>query len=122
MIIGAHTVVFSKNPDADRDFFRNVLKMPNVDAGGGWLIFSLPPAEMAVHPAKRNNVSEFYLMCDDVGLLMARMKNRGILCSPIQNRSWGLLTEVTLPGGGKLGIYQPLHVRPKAVNSEQHRV
>jgi hypothetical protein len=113
MIIGAHSIIYSQRPEADRAFLRGVLKLPNVDAGGGWLIFGLPPAELAVHPSDENDVHELYLMCDDVESLVAAMNKRGITCGPVQNQGWGLLTQVTLPGGGKLGIYQPRHARPK---------
>ena len=113
MIIGAHSIIFSKAPDADRDFLRDVLKLPNVDVGDGWLIFGLPPAEGAVHPSAHNDVHEFYLMCDDVAVLVAEMNRRHVACSPVQNEGWGLLTHLTLPGGGKLGIYQPQHARPE---------
>jgi hypothetical protein len=116
MIIGAHSIVYSKNPDADRAFLRDVLELPNVDVGDGWLIFGLPPAEVAVHPSSKNDVHEFYLMCDDVEALVAEMKKRKIACGPVQNQGWGLLTQVTLPGGGKLGVYQPRHARPKPMS------
>jgi hypothetical protein len=112
MIIGAHSIVYSTNPEADRAFLRDVLQMPHVDVGQGWLIFGLPPAEVAVHPADENDVHEFYLMCDDVEAFIARMKQSGIPCGAVQNQGWGLLTHVTLPGGGKLGVYQPRHGRP----------
>jgi len=113
MIIGAHSIIYSKNPDADRAFLRDVLRLSNVDVGGGWLIFGLPPAEVAVHPSEKNNVHEFYLMTDDVAAFIADMKENGTACSPARNLGWGVLTEVTLPGGGKLGVYQPRHARPK---------
>ena len=116
MIIGAHSIIYSKNPDADREFLRDVLKLPNVDVGGGWLIFGLPPAEVAVHPGEKNNVHEFYLMVDDVEALIGEMKKRNIACGPVHNQGWGLLTQITLPGGGKLGVYQPRHARPKAMS------
>jgi len=117
MIIGGHSIIYSTRPDADRAFLRDVLELPHVDVGGGWLIFGLPPAEVAVHPSSKNDVHEFYLMCDDVDALTAEMKKRNIACSPVQNQGWGLLTQVTLPGGGKLGIYQPRHARPKAIDT-----
>jgi hypothetical protein len=113
MIIGAHSVIYSTHPEEDRAFFRDVLQLPNVDVGGGWLIFGLPPAEVAVHPSDKNGVHEFYLMCDDVEAFVTAMKERGIACEPVQNQGWGLLTQVKLPGGGKLGVYQPRHGRPK---------
>ena len=116
MIIGAHSIIYSKNPDADRAFLRDVLKLPNVDVGGGWLIFGLPPAEVAVHPGDKNNIHEFYLMVDDVEALIGEMKKRNIACGPVHNQGWGLLTQITLPGGGKLGVYQPRHARPKAMS------
>jgi hypothetical protein len=116
MIIGAHSIIYSTDPDADRAFFRDVLKLTNVDVGGGWLIFGLPPAEVAVHPSDKNDIHEFYLMCDDIEVLMTEMKRRGIASSPLQDESWGRITRLTLPGGGKLGIYQPRHARPKTMS------
>jgi hypothetical protein len=113
MISGAHSILYSTDADADRAFLRDVLKLPSVDAGGGWLIFGLPPAEVAVHPGGTNDVHELYLMCDDVRELVAEMKQRKVACTAIKDEGWGLLTHVTLPGGGKLGIYQPRHPRPK---------
>ena len=113
MITGAHAIIYSKNPDADRAFLRDVLELTNVDVGDGWLIFGLPPAEVAVHPAEENDVHELYLMCDDVALLIAEMEKRDVPCGPVQDRGWGLLTELTLPGGGRLGVYQPRHARPE---------
>jgi hypothetical protein len=115
MIIGAHSIVYSKKAEADRAFLRDVLELPNVDVGGGWLIFGLPPAEIAVHPSGKNDVHEFYLMCDDVEAFIARMRTRRVSCTPVQNLGWGQLTHVKLPGGGKLGVYQPRHARPKAM-------
>jgi len=117
MLIGAHTVIYSKNADADRAFFRDVLDLPNVDVGEGWLIFGVPPAELAVHPGDENDVHEFYLMCDDVEGLITELRRRGVVCSPAQNQGWGLLTRITLPGGGKVGVYQPRHARPQPVRA-----
>jgi hypothetical protein len=117
MIIGAHTVLYSRNPDADRRFLRNVLKLPCVDAGGGWLIFGLPPSEVAVHPSERNDRHELYLMCDDVADFVAKMRKRKVACSPVEKTGWGLLVRVILPGGGRLGIYQPRHARPRPLPS-----
>jgi hypothetical protein len=114
MINGAHAIIYSKKPEADRTFFRDVLKLPNVEVGDGWLIFGLPPAEIAVHPSDRNNVHELYLMCEDVKSLAAALRKRGIKCGALRDQGWGVLTMVTLPGGGKLGVYQPRHARPKA--------
>jgi hypothetical protein len=116
MITGSHSIVYSKNPVADRAFLRDVLKFPSVDVGEGWLIFGLPPSEVAVHPSEENDVHEFYLMCDDVERFVAEMKTHGIACTPVANRGWGMLTEVKLPGGGKLGVYQPRHERPPTDN------
>jgi hypothetical protein len=113
MIIGAHSILYSRNPDADRAFLRDVLAMPSVDVGGGWLIFGLPPAEVAIHPGDENDVHELFLMCDDVRAFIADMKERGIACGPVHSPGWGVLTHVMLPGGGKLGVYQPRHARPK---------
>ena len=118
MIIGAHSIIYSAAPDADRAFFRDVLKLTTVDVGGGWLIFGLPPSEVAVHPADTNGVHEFYLMCDDVEAFVAEMLKHNIACGPVQNQGWGLLTQLTLPGGGKLGVYQPRHARPKPMDAE----
>jgi len=112
MIVGAHSIIYSTDPEVDRAFLRDVLNLPNIDAGEGWLIFGLPPAEIAVHPSDSNDVHEFYFMCDDIHELMAHLAENEIACSPIQKLGWGLLTDVKLPGGGKLGIYQPLHKRP----------
>jgi hypothetical protein len=119
MIIGAHSIIFSKSPDADRAFLRDVLKLTNVDVGDGWLIFGLPPAEVAVHPSSKNDLHEFYLMCDDVEALVAQMKKEHIACGPVRNLGWGLLFHLTLPGGGKLGVYQPRHARPKAMSGKK---
>ena len=116
MITGAHSIIYSTDPDADRAFLRDVLQFPNVDVGGGWLIFGLPPAEVAVHPSDKNDVHEFYLMCDDVEALVAEMKTRGVACGAVEDQGWGLLTQLTLPGGGKLGVYQSRHARPDAMS------
>lgn len=92
-----------------------MLNLPHVDVGGGWLIFGLPPAEVAVHPSEKNDIHEFYLMCDDVAALIAEMADRGIDTSAVQDEGWGLLTSLTLPGGGTLKVYQPRHARPEAM-------
>lgn len=114
MITGAHSILYSKDAEADRAFLRDVLKFPHVDVGHGWLIFGLPPAEVAVHPGEQNDVHELYLMCDDINAFVADMKSRGIACSELHTQPWGVLTQITLPGGGKLGVYQPRHARPPA--------
>jgi hypothetical protein len=114
MIIGAHSVISSTNPEADCAFLREALRLTSVD-DGGYLIFGLPPAEVSVHPSDRNDVHQFYLMCDDVKTFVVDMEKRGVVCGPVQDQGWGLLTQLTLPGGGRLGVYQPRHARPKAM-------
>ena len=112
MIIGAHSIIYSTKSDEDRAFLRDVLGLSNVDVGGGWLIFGLPPAEVAVHPSDGSVEHEFYLMCDDVQSFIAEMASRSVECTPVQDQDWGLLTQITLPGGAKVGVYQPRHPRP----------
>jgi len=111
-IIGAHTIIFSTKPEVDRAFLRDVLHLPFVDSGDDWLIFALPPTELAVHPYKRNNLHRIYLMCDDMSQFIAEMKQHGITCEDVSTAEWGYLTTISLPGGGKLSVYQPLHARP----------
>ena len=113
MLTGAHSIIYSTNADADRDFLKDVLQLTHVDVGDGWLIFGLPPAEIAVHPAEHNDVHEFYFMCEDIEAFIAAMAQHNVSCSPVEDAGWGLLTELTLPGGGKLGVYQPRHGRPE---------
>jgi len=115
MIIGGHSIIYSTHPEADRAFLRDVLKLTHVDEGHGWLIFGLPPAELAVHPSKQNNLHEFYLLCDNVHAFISEMKKHNIAFDPVQDQGYGLITYVTLPGGGRLGVYQPRHARPKAM-------
>jgi catechol 2,3-dioxygenase-like lactoylglutathione lyase family enzyme len=117
MINGAHSIIYSTDPEADRAFLRDVLRFPNVDVGDGWLIFGLPPAEVAVHPGEKNDVHGFYLMCDDVEAFVAVMRERGVETSPVQDQGWGLIIQLRLPGGGQLGIYQPRHARPEAMTA-----
>jgi hypothetical protein len=122
MINGAHAIVFSTDADADRAFLRDVLALPHVDVGEGWLIFGLPPAEVAVHPADEGDgnggsTQELYLMCEDVEQLRERLIESNIESSDVSDQGWGLVTQVTLPGGSKLGIYQPRHARPEQVTS-----
>ena len=93
-------------------FLRDVLGLSHVDVGGGWLIFGLPPAEVAVHPAEVSGRHELYLLCDDVAAFVAEMAARNVACGPVSDQRWGLLTEVVLPGGGTLGVYEPRHARP----------
>ena len=113
MITGAHSIIYSTDAEADRAFLRDVLGLSGIDVGGGWLIFALPPSEVAVHPAERLDGHELYLLCDDVAAFVDDMQKRGVECTPVVDRRWGLLTEVTLPGGGKLGVYEPRHARPE---------
>ena len=110
MMRGAHVVLYSRDAEADRAFFRDVLDYPFVDAGHDWLNFALPPAELAIHPGDANDVHELFLMCDDVGAFITKMSARGVLCSDVQRQRWGLITHLTLPGGGALGVYEPTHL------------
>ena len=114
MIIGAHTVITSRDADADRAFLRDVLKLTSVD-DGGYVILGVPPAEISVHPAEANDVHQFHLMCADVKAFVAEMAKRGAVCSAVDDQGWGLITQLSLPGGGKLPVYQPRHKRPKAM-------
>jgi catechol 2,3-dioxygenase-like lactoylglutathione lyase family enzyme len=113
VINGAHVIVYSRDAEADRQFLRDVLGFGHVDAGGGWLIFELPPAEVAVHPADTGPSHELYLMCDDVAATVAELTAKGVTCGPVSDEGWGLLTAIELPGGGKLGLYEPRHPRPQ---------
>lgn len=113
MIIGAHTVITSKNPEADYAFLRDVLKLPYVD-DGGYLIFAAPAAELSVHQADPGGMPQLHLQCKDVQAFVADMKKHGVACAPVQDQGWGLLTALTLPGGAKLSVYEPRHARPGA--------
>lgn len=117
MIVGGHSIIYSANAEADRAFLRDVLKLTNVDVGGGWLIFGLPPAELAVHPGK-NGEAEFFFMCADVNAFVAEMKKHKIVCDKVADRGYGLVTQIKLPGGGKLGVYEARHARPKAMSAK----
>lgn len=110
MITGAHVIVYSKDAEADRAFFRDVLKFPSVDAGHGWLIFRLPPAEAAFHPSDENDRHELYFICDDLKATMESLKEKEVTCGAVKEERWGSLTTISLPGGGKIGLYQPKHV------------
>jgi catechol 2,3-dioxygenase-like lactoylglutathione lyase family enzyme len=103
--------VYTDDAEADCAFFRDVLDFPHVDAGGGWLIFRLPPSEVTVHPADGAPSQELYLMCDDIEATVDDLAGRGVACGPVSDRGWGLLTHIRLPGGGELGLYQPRHPR-----------
>ena len=109
MITGMHAVIYTRNAEADRAFFRDVLGFSCVDAGGGWLIFAAPPSEVACHPADHNGKHELYLMCDDVQAEIARLGKKGVTCGAVKDERWGLLSTVRLPGGGELGLYEPRH-------------
>ena len=108
MIYGSHLVVFSSDADADRAFLADVLGFEHVDAGGGWLIFGLPPAEAAIHPAEAPG-AELYFMCDDLAAEMRTLAEKGVQCSEVEEARWGSVTKITLPGGTEIGLYQPKH-------------
>lgn len=112
MIIGSHIIIQSKNANADRAFL-NSLTLPSVPMADGFTIYGLPPSEVAIHPSEKNDVHEFYLMCDDIEASVREIERAGIAASKIMDHGWGLLSTLTLPGGGKLGIYEPKHPRPK---------
>ena len=111
MITGAHAIVFSEQAEAARVFIRDVLGLDSVDAGGGWRIFALPPAEVAIHPGPPRH--ELYLMCDDLETTVAELESRGAeIVGPVNEQPWGRLTAIALPGGGEIGLYEPNHPRP----------
>jgi catechol 2,3-dioxygenase-like lactoylglutathione lyase family enzyme len=110
MVAGVHAILFSQKADELRAFLRDVLELEGVDAGHGWLIFGLPPAELAVHPDEGLTRCELYLMCDDVQATVERLQAKGVeIAQPISDQGWGLLTAIRLPDGSELGIYQPRH-------------
>jgi catechol 2,3-dioxygenase-like lactoylglutathione lyase family enzyme len=110
MINGAHIILYSTNAEADRAFIHDVLGFKGVDVGGGWLIFKLPPAEVAVHPTEEDAKHEFYLMCDDLEKTLTDLTAKGVTISkPINLQSWGKLASIKLPSGADLSIYQPRH-------------
>jgi catechol 2,3-dioxygenase-like lactoylglutathione lyase family enzyme len=110
MINGAHVIIYSQDAEADRNFLRDVLGYPHVDVGHGWLIFKLPPAEVAVHPTSERESHELFLMCDDLAQTIAELQAHGVeFPEPPQEERWGILTTIRLPGGGSLGLYQPHH-------------
>jgi catechol 2,3-dioxygenase-like lactoylglutathione lyase family enzyme len=118
MINGAHIVLYTQDPEADRAFFRDLLQLPFVDAGDGWLIFALPPAEAAFHgqdkdDAEHNDRHELYFMCDDLAATLRDLKKKKVPVSAVTEQRWGSLATLTLPGRGKVGIYQPKHPRPR---------
>jgi catechol 2,3-dioxygenase-like lactoylglutathione lyase family enzyme len=109
VISGAHVILYSKDAEADRAFFRDVLGFPAVDAGHGWLIFALPPAEAAFHPSDQNGAHELYFLCDDLQAEIAGLAKKNVKCSEVHEERWGSITKVRLPGGGDVGLYQPKH-------------
>jgi catechol 2,3-dioxygenase-like lactoylglutathione lyase family enzyme len=111
MISGAHVMIFTRDEDADRAFLRDVLEIPCIDSGGGWLIFKLPPAELGVHGGD-NGFHQIYFICDDADGFVREMAGKGVATDPIREEDWGRSTGITLPGGGKLGIYEARHARP----------
>jgi len=109
VLTGAHVVIYSKDAEADRAFFRDTLGFRSVDAGGGWLIFAIPPAEVAFHPHDQNNMHQMYFMCDDSKTQMAALKKKGVRFREISEERWGTRTTISLPGGGEIGLYEPKH-------------
>ena len=109
MIFGVHTIVYSKDAEADRAFLRDVLGFASVDAGHGWLIFALPPSELAVHPASEKGQHQLYFLCDDIHPEVASLSLKGVSCSDVREERWGSVTMIPLPGGGQVGLYQPKH-------------
>ena len=116
MIIGTHAIIYADDPTAARAFFKDVLGLPNVDVGDGWLIFALPPADVAAHPANaetRSGRLELYFMCDDVHETVAELTSKGVeFTQPVSDQGWGLLTALRVPGAGEIGLYQPRHPLP----------
>jgi len=128
MIIGAHFLLFSRNPEADRAFFRDVLEIRSIDIGGGWLIFGMPPAEAAIHPLDGDHSQRqaghemlsaaLYLMCDDLEAFIAAMKSKNVVCTEVQRERWGIRTAIPLPSGGEIGLYQPTHATALHLSSQ----
>jgi catechol 2,3-dioxygenase-like lactoylglutathione lyase family enzyme len=112
MITGAHAVIFSPDAEALRAWFRDVLELPSVDAGGGWLIFALPPAEVAAHPTEGAGGHELYLMCDDIEATVAQLREKGVELSEITDQGFGRMTRIATPDGQSLGLYEPRHPIP----------
>ena len=113
MINGVHAIVFSPQAEKVRAFFADVLGLSSADAGGGWLIFALPPAELAVHPTNGDGRHELYLMCDDIQATLAELRDKGVeVARDVTDQGWGLLAAIRLPDGGELPIYQPRHRSP----------
>jgi len=113
VINGVHAIVFSPEAEKARAFFADVLGLSSVDAGGGWLIFALPPAELAVHPADGDTRHELYLMCDDIQTTLAGLRDKGVeIARDVTDQGWGLLAAIRLPDGGELPLYEPRHPSP----------
>jgi predicted enzyme related to lactoylglutathione lyase len=113
VITGIHAIVFSPEAVKVRAFFKDVLGLSSVDAGGGWLIFALPPAELAVHPADGDGHHELYLMCDDIQATLAELRGKGIeVAQDVTDQGWGLLAAIRLPDGSQFPIYEPRHPSP----------
>jgi catechol 2,3-dioxygenase-like lactoylglutathione lyase family enzyme len=113
VITGVHMIIFTRDAEADRAFFRDVLGLPSVDAGAGWLIFALPPAELAAHPTDEDSHHELYVMCDDVGETVEELRGKGVeFTREISDEGFGLMTALRLPGGGELSLYEPRHPTP----------
>jgi hypothetical protein len=112
LINGAHIVVHSKDSEADRIFFRDLLQFPCVDAGHGWLIFAMPPLEAAFHDSEKNDQHELFLMCDDLAATLRDLESKHVPVSDVSEQRWGKLANLTLPGGGKIGLYEPKHPTP----------
>ena len=113
MITGMHAIVYSPQAEKVRAFFADVLGMPSADAGAGWLIFALPPAELAVHPAEGESRHELYLMCDNIQATLAELTDKGAeIAQDVADRGWGLLAAIRLPDGSQLPIYEPRHPSP----------
>jgi catechol 2,3-dioxygenase-like lactoylglutathione lyase family enzyme len=118
MISGAHVVVYSKNAEADRAFFRDVLGFKSVDAGHSWLIFALPPSEAAFHPSNETGPHELYFLCDSLKAEMASLAKKGVACSQVEEAQWGSITKMRLPGGGEIGLYQPKHATALGIGAD----
>jgi hypothetical protein len=108
MVFGSHLVLYSMDADADRRFLAETLHMRSIDAGHGWLVFEMPPSEVAVHPAEAPG-AELYFMCDDLNAEVEALVARGVTCAPVEEARWGSITKIVLPGGGTIGLYQPNH-------------
>ena len=121
MINGAHILISSTNGDADRAFLKDILGLPHVDVGDGWLIFGLPPSEVAVHPGK-NDEHELFFMCENMGAFADTLKAKGIECAPAADQGWGVVSSFLLPGGGKINVYEPRHPRPHVMGAAPRSV